>query len=124
MLPVPSTIRFGVIFGALIGWISSISAQNLPFSAQNTLEPIVVTAKRRAATVPDELLKSQVETALHADPYFPDAHVDVIVRNGVAYLEGVVFEMADVVAAKHIARRITGVKRVVSNLDIDNGDID
>ncbi len=117
-------IRFGVIFGTLIGWTTSIRAQNLPLWGQITLEPIVVTAKRRAATVPDELLKSQVETALRADPYFPDAHVDVIVRNGVAYLEGVVFEMADVVAAKHIARRITGVRRVVSDLEIDNGDID
>ena len=85
------------------------------------MEPIVVTAKRRAIMVPDEVLKEQIETALHDDPYFPDWHVDVTVRNGVAYLEGVVFDDSDAADAKRIARRITGVRRVVCDFYIPDG---
>jgi len=122
---VPSTMRFGVIFAALIGWTTWVDAQNAQISAQSSLEPIVVTARKRAFIVPDAVLKSRVESALHDDPFFPDAHVDVTVRNGIAYLDGIVAELADVTAAKHIAKRIPGVRRVVvSDLDIDNGDID
>jgi osmotically-inducible protein OsmY len=119
----PSIIRLGALLGALIFWTTSISA-NTPTSAKNSLEPIVVTAQKHRAWVPDEVLKQQVESALHDAVYFPDMHVEVTVRNGVAYLEGVVFENSDVTDAKRIARRIPGVRSVICNLEIDNGDID
>ena len=36
---------------------------------------LVVTAKRRSDPVADEKMKTQVEEALHSEPFFYDAHV-------------------------------------------------
>jgi hypothetical protein len=97
------------------------NADNAPTPAETTIEPIVVTAKRWVVKVPDEVLTKQVEAALHDDPFFPDMHVDVRVKNGVAYLEGVVFDDSDVTDAKRIARRIPGVRRVICDFYIPDG---
>jgi osmotically-inducible protein OsmY len=81
----------------------------------------VVTAQRRTAVVPDEVVKTHVESALHDDRYFLDTHVTVTVKNGVVYLEGVVFDDWDVRNARRIARRIQGVRRVVSDFYVPDG---
>jgi osmotically-inducible protein OsmY len=69
------------------------------------LEPIVVTAKRLPEAVPDEVVKTRVETALHNDPYFYDEHVTVTVKNGVVRLEGIVFDVGDIQDARRIIRK-------------------
>jgi osmotically-inducible protein OsmY len=111
----------GAMVGALVCWTASVSAENNSASAVDRLEPIVVTAKKRAEPVTDEQLKNKVEVALHSDPYFPDMHVDVTVRNGVVFLDGVVFDDWDQRIAVRIAKRITGVKRVLTDFYTPDG---
>ena len=60
-------------------------------------------------------------TSVSADPYFFDEHVTVTVKNGVALLEGVVFDEWDERQAIRIAKKIAGVKRVVTDFDIPDG---
>jgi osmotically-inducible protein OsmY len=55
----------------------------------------VVTAKRRSDPVADKKMKTQVEEALHSDPFFYDEHVTVTMENGVATLRGMVFGDCD-----------------------------
>jgi osmotically-inducible protein OsmY len=102
-------------------WATSVSAGNLAAPGVHRLETIVVTAKRRPDPVADEKLTKQVEAALHSDPYFFDEHVTVTVKNGVALLEGVVFDEWDERQAIRIAKKIAGVKRVVTDFDIPDG---
>lgn len=81
------------------------------------LEEIVVTAQRRA----DESLQRQVKTALDSDRYFDGDHVTVTVANGVATLHGLIFDEWDLRNAVRISKRIPGVKRVVNDLEIEQG---
>jgi osmotically-inducible protein OsmY len=67
------------------------------------------------------VLKEQVETVLHDDPYFYDEHVTVTLRNGVATLQGIVFDDWDLRNAIRLARRVPGVKRVINDLEIKLG---
>jgi hypothetical protein len=119
------TLRFvvfvGVMFGAAVPWTASLGADNATPRPAATLDPIVVTAKRTRIIVPDEVLKEHIATALHDDPYFLDSHVEITVKNGVAHLEGVVFDDWDATHAKRIARRIPGVRRVVCDFYIPDG---
>jgi len=62
-----------------------------------------------------------VEEALHSDAFFYDEHVTVTVRDGVATLRGIVFDDWDLRQAKRIARKITGVRRVLNDLEISQG---
>jgi osmotically-inducible protein OsmY len=82
---------------------------------------MVVTAKRRPEVVPDEELTKRVEAVLHDDPYFYDEYVTVTVKNGVATLQGIVFDEWDLRQAIRLAKRISGVKRVVNDLEIKLG---
>jgi osmotically-inducible protein OsmY len=52
---------------------------------------------------------------------FSDEHVTVTVNNGVATLQGIVFDDWDLRDAIRIARRIPGVKRVNNDLEIKLG---
>ena len=113
----------GAILAALLIALSSGavagSADVSGGSAVNSLEPIVVTAKRLPEAVPDEVVRTRVETALHADPYFYDEHVTVTVKNGIVHLEGIVFDVGDIQDARRIIRKkVPGVKRVVNELEI------
>ncbi len=94
-----------------------MAADAEPRKPEHTLDSIVVTAKRLA----DEQVKMQVEEALHTDPYFYDGHVTVTIKDGVVTLSGVVFDEWDLRAAKRIAKRIAGVRRVVNDLEIELG---
>ena len=81
----------------------------------------MVTAKKRADPVPDEKMKQQVEEALHSDAYFYDEHVTVTIKDGVATLQGIVFDDWDLRQAMRIARKVPGVRRVVNDLEIKLG---
>jgi len=87
--------------------------------ADGKLNTIVVTGKR--LSVPDSEVKERVENALRSDPYFPDEHVTVTVKDGIATLHGIVFDEWDLRVAKRIAKRIPGVKRVINDLEIELG---
>ena len=121
MRPLRFVVFVGVMSGAAILWTASVSAGNATAQPPVALEPIVVTAKRTRIIVPDDVLKDHIETALHDDPNFLDSHVEITVKNGVAYLEGIVFDDWDATHAKRIARRIPGVRRVVCDFYIPDG---
>jgi osmotically-inducible protein OsmY len=97
------------------------AAQNAAEPAMDRLEPIVVTAKRRADPAADEKTKRQVEEALHADAFFYDEHVTVTIKNGVVTMRGIVFDDWDVRTAVRIARKISGVKRVATDFYVPDG---
>jgi osmotically-inducible protein OsmY len=96
-----------------------MSAADFGAPKEQSLEPIVIEAKRLPQPVSDEILQRQVATALHDDPFFYDAHVSVTVRNGVVRLEGKVFWDGDMDAAKRIIRsKVPGVRRIVNELEL------
>jgi len=87
-------------------------------AAARSPETVIVTAKKQPEPVPDEVVVERVQMALHSDKYFYDGHVTVTVKNGVAYLQGIVFDESDLRLARLISRRVAGVKRVVNELEI------
>jgi BON domain-containing protein len=120
-----SAAAIGVALPSLVGMVGGLicsatlaGAQNVSLPNAGRLEPIVVTAKRHSDPVADEKMKTQVEEALHSDPFFYDEHVTVTVENGVATLRGMVFDDWDMRQAMRISRRIAGVKRVVNDLEM------
>ncbi|MGO9935037.1 MAG: BON domain-containing protein [Steroidobacteraceae bacterium] len=94
------------------------AAEAVPAPDSN-LKTIVVVGKRPAP--PDSEVKEQVEAALRSDPFFPDEHVTVTIKDGVVTLHGIVFDEWDLRVAKRIAKRIPGVKRVINDLEIKLG---
>jgi hypothetical protein len=97
-----------------------------PVRAQSAelLESIVVTGKRLPELVPDLELAQRIEAALHDDPYLDDGHITITVKNGVATLQGMVWDDWDLRRAIRLARRISGVKRIVDELEIRNYNYD
>jgi len=59
-------------------WAATLSAGEVGEREPATINTSVVTAKK--ISPPDEEVKKQVETALHADAYFYDAQVTVSVK--------------------------------------------
>ena len=111
----------GALVGGSICLAAAAGAQNVRAPDAGQLEPIVVTAEKRADPVADEKMKTQVEEALHSDRFFYDEHVDVTIKNGLATLSGKVFDDWDMRQAMRICRRIAGVKRVINDLEIESG---
>ena len=66
----------------------------------------------------DALLQQRVQTALHSDPYFYDAHVEVSIEHGNVVLRGIVFDGADLQKAIRIASQAAGNSRVIDELSI------
>jgi osmotically-inducible protein OsmY len=64
----------------------------------------------------DANLRDRVQLALHADPYFYDAHVEVTVENGVVHLRGLVFSDWDLHDAIRIATKAAGDRPVINDL--------
>lgn len=89
-------------------------------SGRNALQEITVTARKVSPT--DAEVKVQVEAALHSDRYIFSEHVTITAKNGVVTLCGITVDYWDVIAMKHLVRRMPGVKRVVDDLDISLGD--
>jgi osmotically-inducible protein OsmY len=111
----------GPILAGLVCWVTSVRADNAAAPSVRSLDPIVVTAKKRPDPVADEKLTEQVEAALHSDPFFYDEHVTVTIRNGVVTLQGIVFDDWDLRDALRLSRKVAGVKRVVNELEIKLG---
>jgi hypothetical protein len=113
------------LFGALIVGLaccgSKARAGTPTAPPMGRLDTIVVTAKKRYDPAVDEKLGQQVTAALHNDAFFYGEHVTVTVKNGVAYLEGIVFDDWDVRTAIRIARKIAGVRRVVTDFYVPDG---
>jgi osmotically-inducible protein OsmY len=78
-------------------------------------------ASRQSDTDADAQLRERVQAALHADPYFYDAHVDVSVENGNVVLRGLVYGDWDLRDAMRIAGKAAGNKRVIDDLSIVTG---
>jgi osmotically-inducible protein OsmY len=117
------TSRGGAIAAALSAtlawWSAAAHADDAGTRAAKSLDVVVVTAKRVPEVVPDEVVKTRVETALHDDPYFYDEHVTITVKNGVVHLQGIVFDAQDMQTVRRIIRkRVSGVKRLVNELEI------
>jgi osmotically-inducible protein OsmY len=111
----------GTILGGIL-WAQTPAVADVPrVQPANPQAAIVVTAKRLSEPVADQELTKRVKAVLHDDPYFYDEHVTVTVKNGVATLQGIVFDEWDLRQALRLARRITGVKRVVDDLEIKLG---
>jgi osmotically-inducible protein OsmY len=113
----------GAVLAALLVGLSGEtvagSADACASAAVKSLEPIVVTAKPLPEAVPGEVVKTRVQSALHADPCFYDEHVTVTVKNGIVRLQGIVFDVGDIQDARRIIRiKVAGVKRVVNELEI------
>ena len=107
---------------ACMFWLAaSAAAQNAAAPPVGRLDPIVVTAKKRADPAMDERTTLHVEEALHSDAIFNDEHVTVSIKNGIVTLQGIVFDDWDVRTAVRIARRIPGVKRVVTDFYVPDG---
>jgi hypothetical protein len=94
------------------------AADVLPSPGSN-LNSIVVTGKRIPES--DAEVKEQVETAMRSNPYFPDEHVTVTIKDGVVTLHGFIYDEWDLRVAMRIARRTHGVKRVINDLEIELG---
>jgi osmotically-inducible protein OsmY len=112
---------FGALTLGLACWATSVSAGAAATPPAGRLDTVVVTAQKKWDPAVDEKLTQQVAAALHNDRYFLDEHVTVTVKNGVAYLEGIVFDDWDVRVARRIARKIPGVRRVVTDFYVPDG---
>ena len=92
--------------------------------AQNAAEPnsgAGSISATQSANQADEDLRNRVQTALHVDPYFYDAHVRVSVQKGSVVLNGFVYSDWDLQDALRIARKAAGNTTVVDNLSIKEG---
>ena len=81
------------------------------------LPTIVVTAQRLA----DEQLRMPVESALRNHPTLMSDHLAVSIKDGVVTLKGMVFDEWDMRIARRAAKRIPGVKRLVNDMEIEQG---
>jgi osmotically-inducible protein OsmY len=108
-----------VLLAASCCWSAATHADDAATRTAKSLDTIVVTAKRVPEVVPDEVVKTRVETALHQDPYFYDEHVTITVKNGVVHLQGIVFDPHDMQDVRRIIRkRVSGVRRLVNELEL------
>ena len=69
----------------------------------------------------EESLRQRVQSALHDDRYFYDAHVDVSIERGNVVLRGFVMSEWDLRRGLQIAQRAAGGRRVVNYLSIKLG---
>jgi osmotically-inducible protein OsmY len=110
---VSRALHAGTILSALLACTSAGNADDL--------HPILVTARKNADAAADARVATAAEAALHADPFFYDAHVTAAMKNGVLTLHGIVFDDWDLRDALRIARKVAGVQRVVNDLEIKLG---
>jgi hypothetical protein len=111
----------GAVLGGWLCWAAPVCADVPASPAAGHLGQIVVTGKKQSVSVPDEVLTKEVQVALNANPFFLDDHVTVTIKNGIVTLEGVVFDDWDVRTAIRIARKIAGVKGVVTDFYVPDG---
>jgi len=102
----------------LAGIATQADAQDAADQRNTRLESIAASETQGASLAADEALRNRVTTALHADPYFDDAHVTVSIEKGSVVLNGFVYNSSDLIDALRIARKAVGNTRVVDNLSI------
>lgn len=68
----------------------------------------------------DEAIADAVRRELREDAATTDLHIRVVVRNGVVHLHGTVPGLEDAEAAEEVASRVTGVREVSEELDIES----
>lgn len=111
----------GVLAALLFGRLGCSTAQmrsdapNEPANAHST--DVLVTAKRHLT---DDQMKQVVETALADNPYIYAEHITISARNGVVTVEGIVGDAGELLMVLRLARKVSGSKRVVSELVIDD----
>ena len=124
-----SSKRRALIICAYLGAaVSGLGGFAAPAGAQTAVSPpasasaaIAVSAILGTAASADRELASRVRAALHADPYFYDEHVSVLVEDGAVVLRGFVFSDWDLRDAIRIARVAAGDRPVIDNLSIQEG---
>jgi osmotically-inducible protein OsmY len=104
----------------LAGFALRAGAQNLDAPALNQ-SAVAAQSTPSAGSIADEKLMRRVKDALHADPYFYDAHVTVSVEKGAVILHGFVSSDWDLRNAIRIASKAAGDRVVVDNLSIKLG---
>jgi len=106
---------------ALIGFCLGCScvssrADQPAASPRDGLTSIVVTGKRRS--IPDAEVTHIVETALQSNRWIFDDKITVTTTNGVVWLHGLVYDEWSLERAYRAARRASGGKRVVLDLEM------
>lgn len=120
--------RLMMISGVLVALLSpaiTLPAGQKQTLASEPLQTILVQGDRMPDAIRDEQLRVEVQTALHDDPFFYDAHVTVTVQGGVVHLEGMVLDYSDIgTVLRIIKKKFPRVKRVVNELEVSRGDSD
>jgi osmotically-inducible protein OsmY len=114
-------MRFGTITVLASCWALQAGAQSAMPSSERSARAGITSASAAAESATDEARRLRVETALRLDPYFYDAHVNVLLVKGVVVLEGFVFSDWDLIDAIRIANKAAGGGRVVNALSIEVG---
>lgn len=116
--------RVGVVVvsaALLFGRLGCGTAQVRPDTPNEPASPhstdVLVTAKRHLS---DDQMKEVVETALANNPYIYAEHITVTARNGVVKVEGIVGDAGELLMVLRLARKVSGSKRVVNELVIDD----
>jgi osmotically-inducible protein OsmY len=114
-------MRFGTVTVLASCWALQAGAQSAMSSSERSARAGITSAPAAAESATDEARRLRVETALRLDPYFYDAHVNVLLVKGVVVLEGFVFSDWDLIDAIRIANKAAGGGRVVNALSIEVG---
>lgn len=89
-------------------------------SVTNLLQ-VVPEAKRKAVNASDDQVKHEVSTALDAEPLLKDSSIKVAsVNNGVVLLKGEAKTYAAHLKALEVARGVSGVKRLSSEVTVND----
>jgi osmotically-inducible protein OsmY len=105
----------------LAGFAAPVAAHNPASAPASQPDTVAISALSDAGVLADEELKERVKVALHAAPYFYDAHVIVSVEQGAVVLRGFVFSDWDLQEAIRIAGGAAGDRRVINDLSIKQG---
>jgi osmotically-inducible protein OsmY len=103
----PLTLALAVASGAAV-------AQTKDQTSDTTIQGNP--AEVQAAT--DAQLEQRVQSALHSNRYFLDAHVNVSIEDGNVVLRGLVFDGGELQDAIRIATQAAGGRRVIDELRI------
>lgn len=106
-----------LLFASLLGAAAAWSAE----TQNERLEEVVIQAKRQAA---DEQVTREVQKTLEKDPWIFSEHITVRTENGIVHLEGIVGDTGEWFRVLNLARKISGAKRVVTELEIIHNDPD
>lgn len=116
------SVNYGIV--TLTGEVDNLKASKAAEQdAKNVVGVVRVKnyLKVRPAFIPaDEVLESEVNTALLKDPVIENWEVDATANNGVVYLNGQVDSYFEKVQAEDVASKIKGVIAVENNLEIND----